>query len=75
MAGITFNLILIRVGEGRASEAGDDIVCSPSPDKPPLVSALRFRVRHSMTQDLSISLGRAEQGICTTTADEDSVVV
>ncbi|KAM6499532.1 hypothetical protein JOM56_005040 [Amanita muscaria] len=58
MTGITFNLILIRVGQGRATE--ETHLNSQDTLKQPTLSTLRFHV--PATQSMSISLVDAERG-------------
>ncbi|KIL63677.1 hypothetical protein M378DRAFT_164100 [Amanita muscaria Koide BX008] len=58
MTGITFNLILIRVGQGRATE--ETHLNSQDTLKQPTLSTLRLHV--PATQSMSISLVDAERG-------------
>ncbi|KAM6499792.1 hypothetical protein JOM56_005300 [Amanita muscaria] len=63
LAGITFNLVLIRVGQSRA-EAGD----SQATDRQKLISEQHHRHPSSSSQGQSVTMGKAERGMISTTS-------
>ncbi|KIL60209.1 hypothetical protein M378DRAFT_951174 [Amanita muscaria Koide BX008] len=63
LAGIAFNLVLIRVGQSRA-EAGDSQVT----DRQKLISGHHHRHPSSSSQGQSVTMGEAERGMISTTS-------
>ncbi|KIL60586.1 hypothetical protein M378DRAFT_83586, partial [Amanita muscaria Koide BX008] len=75
MAGIAFNLILIRVGQGRVAsdDSTDRSADTRAEMKPP--STLQFDVPKTIVQDQSFDLSHTERGGRWTGDDETSAIV